>query len=38
MDGVPLTVQCPSCKRNVDARYQDCPWDGTALVNGKTAW
>jgi hypothetical protein len=38
MDNVALTVQCPSCKRNVDARYQDCPWDGTALVNGKTAW
>ncbi len=36
--GVKLTVQCPTCNRKVDIRYQDCPWDGTALVNGRTVY
>ena len=30
------TVRCPRCGRAVDPRLQDCPWDGAALVNGKT--
>lgn len=31
-----LSVRCPRCGRAVDARFADCPWDGAALVNGKS--
>lgn len=32
----PFGVMCPKCRRVVDARFQDCPWDGTSLVNGRS--
>ena len=36
-EGAPtFGVMCPKCRRVVDARYQDCPWDGTSLVNGRS--
>lgn len=33
-----ITVQCPTCKRRAPVAREDCPWCGTALVNGKTVW
>ena len=29
-------VVCPTCHREVEGRFQDCPWCGTALVNAET--
>ncbi len=29
-------VHCPTCHREVEARFADCPWCGTALVNAET--
>jgi pSer/pThr/pTyr-binding forkhead associated (FHA) protein len=32
----PSGIVCPSCQRVVDARFLDCPWDGTSLAAGRT--